>query len=108
MIENRARALGLLTPNAPEIPDIDTLRKLARQGLGYTIIPDYVFREDVARGELRAFPLEGFEIHLPLRSYVVSRRYQSAALRAFMGLVANDGPSTWPGTATDADADRST
>lgn len=87
MIENRARALGLMTPTTPEIPDIDTLRKLAKQGLGYTIIPDYVFSGDVERGELRRFPLEGFDIHLPLRSYVVSRRYQSAALRAFMELV---------------------
>ncbi len=87
MIENRARALGLMHPSTPEIPDIDTLRKLAKRGLGYTIIPDYVFREDVERGELRSFPLEGFEIHLPLRSYVVARRYQSAALRAFMDLV---------------------
>jgi DNA-binding transcriptional LysR family regulator len=90
MVENRARALGLMNPNTPEIPDIDTLRKLAKQGLGYTIIPDYVFREDVERGELRAFPLEGFDIHLPLRSYVVARRYQSAALRAFTGLVMSE------------------
>ena len=90
MIENRARALGLMEPNTPEIPDIDTLRALAKRGIGYTIIPDYVFRSDVDAGQLRAFALEGFDIYLPLRSYVVSGRYQSAAVRAFMSLVRPD------------------
>lgn len=87
MIENRARALGLMSPNTPEIPDIDTLRALAKRGLGYTIIPDYVFRADVQDGLLRAFPLQGFDIHLPLRSYVVAGRHQGAAVREFMRLV---------------------
>lgn len=87
MIENRSRALGLMQPNTPEIPDIDTLRGLARRGIGYTIIPDYVFRADVTAGTLRAWPLEGFDIHLPLRSYVVTGRHQGAAVRKFMSLV---------------------
>lgn len=87
MIENRARALGLMEPNTPEIPDIDTLRALARRGIGYTIIPDYVFRGDVAAGTLRAFGLEGFQIELPLRSYVVARRHHGAAVREFMSVV---------------------
>lgn len=87
MIENRARALGLMGPNTPEIPDIDTLRNLAKRGIGYTIIPDYVFRSDVEAGVLKAWPLEGFDIYLPLRSYTVSGRYKGAALRKFMELV---------------------
>ena len=87
MIENRARALGLMKPNTPEIPDIDTLRALARRGIGYTIIPDYVFRSDVEAGTLRAWPLEGFDIYLPLRSYTVTGRHHGAALRRFMETV---------------------
>lgn len=84
LLEAHARSLGLVSETTFEVPQIETLRELARRGLGYTLLPDYIAREDVARGELETFVLEGMERSFPVKQYHLRHRQLSQAQRTFM------------------------
>lgn len=84
LVEAHARSLGLVSETTFEVPQIETLRELARRGLGYTLLPDYIAREDVARGELKTFVLEGMERSFPIKQYHLRHRQLSLAQRTFM------------------------
>ena len=84
LVEAHARSLGLVSETTFEVPQIETLRELARRGLGYTLLPDYIAREDVARGELKTFVLEGMERSFPIKQYHLRHRQLSLTQRTFM------------------------
>lgn len=81
LVARHMASLGLANSTTCEIPDIDTLKGLARRSAGFTILPDYVCREDVERGTLRTWPIEGLELSLSLRQYLVQGRFRSVALQ---------------------------
>ncbi len=81
LLEAHAQSLGLVGHATFEVPQIETLRELALRGLGYTLLPDYVAREDARRGLLRVFGLEGMERSFPLKQYTLRRRKLSLATR---------------------------
>ena len=89
LLEAHARSLGLISHETVEVPHIETLRELATRGAGYTLLPDYVVRGDVWRGELRTTALLGFDRRFVVRRYLVPERHQSLALRRFLSLVAH-------------------
>jgi DNA-binding transcriptional LysR family regulator len=57
---------GLRTEATARIPHIETLRRLTAAGAGYTILPEYTVRADVAAGLLVARPLEGLSARIPI------------------------------------------
>lgn len=87
LMEAHARSLGFVSSQTPQVPHIETLRELARRGLGWAILPDYVVSSDVARGELESWPLPGFAQTFPIRRYRLPGRYRSSAVVAFDELV---------------------
>ncbi len=88
LVEAHARALGLVGKHTPEVPHIETLRELARRGLGWAILPDYVVTEDVALGKLESWALPDFGYTFPIRRYHLPEHHRSAAVRAFDDLAA--------------------
>lgn len=77
-----------LTMNvAVEVTGMDVLRRLLLLGLGISIVPKALVREDLERGRLRAFRVRG--VTPRSQSCIVYRRdkYLSRAMRAFLDLV---------------------
>ena len=91
LVEAHARSLGVVDRHTPEVPHIETLRELARRGLGWAILPDYVITEDVAAGRLESWPVPGFAYTFPIRRYHLPAHHRSAAVRAFDDLVTQIG-----------------
>ncbi len=87
LVEAHARSLGLVTRHTPEVPHIETLRELSRQGVGWAILPDYIVAEDVTAGRLESWPLPGFSYTFPIRRYHVPGHHRSAAARVFDAMV---------------------
>lgn len=61
----------------PRIPHIETLRELAAAGAGYTILPAYTVRRDLASGRLVALSPEGLDQAQPV--HVIGRPGQMVA-----------------------------
>lgn len=78
---------GLAGPFDPRIPNIETLRVLAASGAGYTILPEYTVRRDVAQGRLVARSPAGLTDTIPMvllrRSSTVVSRVIGAVIEAF-------------------------
>lgn len=84
LVEAHAQSLGLIGGSTFEVPQIEMLRELAIRGVGYTLLPGYVAREDARQGRLRIFGLEGMDRSFPIKQYTLKQRKLALATRQFM------------------------
>jgi DNA-binding transcriptional LysR family regulator len=65
-VDTYARAHKLFDPYTPRIPHIESLRALAATGAGFTLLPAYTTRADVAAGRLVALRPSGLATRTPI------------------------------------------
>ena len=72
---------GLSHVGTPMIPHIETLRTLAAEGLGYTILPAYTAKRSTDRGDTATHRLQGLQLPLPVSLLTRSTTPWHASLR---------------------------
>jgi len=80
-----------MTTDSPE-----AIRNLAAAGLGMAILPERVVRDDIARGILVEIAIRGLAFERTLGLIIPVRRYLSATVRAFLGVLAEGLPVELP------------
>ncbi|HEY5132373.1 MAG TPA: LysR family transcriptional regulator [Candidatus Krumholzibacteriaceae bacterium] len=80
-----------MTTDSPE-----AIRNLAAAGLGMAILPERVVRDDIARGVLVEIAIRGLAFERTLGLIIPVRRYLSATVRAFLGVLAEGLPVELP------------
>jgi DNA-binding transcriptional LysR family regulator len=69
------------------IPHLETLRRLALRGVGWTIVPRYVVAGELASGALVDLKLRGLAVSLDFHRLVRARAVTTPASRAVMSLL---------------------
>ncbi|MGD1047947.1 MAG: LysR family transcriptional regulator [Candidatus Krumholzibacteriaceae bacterium] len=80
-----------MTTDSPE-----AIRNLAAAGLGLAILPERVVRDDVVHGTLVEIAIRGLVFERTLGLIIPVRRYLSATVRAFLGVLAEGLPVDLP------------
>jgi DNA-binding transcriptional LysR family regulator len=83
-IEEWALAHEFVGATTPVVPNVETLRALARAGAGYVVLPDYVMRRDES---LITFEAPGLSRSLPVRVAVRKGLPESPATHVLEALV---------------------
>ena len=80
VIERFAESARLVDASTPSIPHIESLRALAAAGAGFTILPEYTTRRDVAAGRLVTRRLRGLDVSMPITLVGRERQVETRAL----------------------------
>jgi len=80
-----------MTTDSPE-----AIRNLAAAGLGMAILPERVVRDDIERGALVEIAIRTLAFERTLGLIIPMRRYLSATVRAFLGVLAEGLPVNLP------------
>lgn len=66
-LDGLLRQHGVQPAVAAELDNLESIKRMVVRGLGATLLPEYVVRDELAQGLLRAFPIEGHLLRRTLK-----------------------------------------
>jgi DNA-binding transcriptional LysR family regulator len=74
----------------------EAIKNLVSSGLGMSVLPERIVRDDIEKGEIVALSVEGFHLERHLGLILKSGRYRSVTVRAFLDVMEEEMELPFP------------
>jgi DNA-binding transcriptional LysR family regulator len=74
----------------------EAIKNLVSSGLGMSVLPERIVRDDIEKGEIVALSVEGFHLERHLGLILQSGRYRSVTVRAFLDVMEEEMELPFP------------
>ena len=96
IVERAFEECGVAPRVAMAIDSPEAIKNLVSSGLGMSVLPERIVRDDIEKGEIVALNVEGFHLERHLGLILQPGRYRSVTVRAFLDVMEEEMELPFP------------